>query len=172
MKNFHYKSKVFFWSGLGMLILAGLVWVISGGAKAALADIQSGRAGNDRNGACSSPGCYSEEWSATEITGDAAGFDNVTGGGNAMAFERLREKTTADQLAAPDEERTYETWYAKNMIPELEQWGSTRIKSVGTDAEGVKYIEWNGNNTGPDDGHLISTNNFAVTRWQINGHVH
>ncbi len=64
MKNFQYKSKVFFWSGLVMLMLAGTVWAFNGG----IVKIKSVFAG-EQSGTCSTPGCYSEEWKASEVFG-------------------------------------------------------------------------------------------------------
>jgi hypothetical protein len=58
------KNNVMLWSGLIMLILAGIVWVANGGTgriKKAFA--------TDQSGTCSTAGCYSEEWTAMEVMG-------------------------------------------------------------------------------------------------------
>lgn len=62
-KNYR-KTKVFFWSGLIMLVLAGGVWAIGGG----FGRIKEALANNDA-GTSDAPGHYSETWTATEAFG-------------------------------------------------------------------------------------------------------
>jgi hypothetical protein len=64
-KNFHYRSKVLFWSGVSMLVLAGLVWLANGG----IGKIKTAFATDQGASSCSTAGCYSEQWSASQVFG-------------------------------------------------------------------------------------------------------
>jgi len=117
---------------------------------------------------------FSEVWTATEITGDAAGFDDVVGGGSALDFVRLYETTSASSIVSPNEPITFINWYFKGAVGELIQRGNALGYIVGTpttDEMGVKHINW-GTHGSLDTGRLLTGNEFQVTKWVINGHLH
>jgi hypothetical protein len=168
--NLERKGKVFLWTGVIMLALAGGVWVANGG----IGRIKTALAG-EQTGTCGDPGCFSEEWIANELTGDAHGFDRVIGGSVLSTFERTRETSDYDQLeGSRDDSITLESWYLKGAVEELNRWGiaaGAQSRATTTDPDGVRHFYWI--NGGNGAGHASSDGvTMTVTGWKVNGHVH
>ena len=154
-----------------MLALAGGVWAANGGVgriKSALADT--------RTGTCSDPGCFSEEWKATELTGDAFGFDGTLGGNVLTAFERIRETTNYDQLVGGATTfHSYDTWYIKGFCQELIDWDTANSRVTSTATNNGDYacdIDYKTGKSGNQTGHMVADETAIVTGWRVDGHVH
>jgi hypothetical protein len=157
MKNFQYKSKVFFWSGLVMLMLAGTVWAFNGG----IVKIKSVFA-NELSGTCTNPGCYSEEWKANEILGDVSGYDS-SGEGVGVVTRRYSIVITnagggADRLL--DNGTVDDSFNGKTL------------EYFAVPGSGASTLSGNG---------VVSSNGLLyqyvnrpnmVVGWKVNGHVH
>lgn len=71
-KDYPKWGKVLFLSGVIMLVFSGILWFANGGYlkfnKAKAVDT-SGCGGSSTN-----PGCFTEEWDATQVVGEANGY--------------------------------------------------------------------------------------------------
>ena len=126
-------------------------------------------------------GEYSEIWEATEVTGDAHGYDALIGDNRASTFERVKEVSSRNQLSTPNTDMiTHDSWYIKGAIEELIRWGianrsgGTCNFSYTTDpSTNIPMLRW-GTCGGTSNGHLISNSSskVRVTGWKVNGHMH
>lgn len=166
------KTGVLFYSSIVLLLAAGAIWFfngLDGKIKLIVAHEQDPTAG-------SNPGDFSEEWIATEVTGDATGWDNLVGSGSAFTFQRIREISSISQLTNPKEKITYETWYVKGAVDELIRFGRAKGRicdtCATTDTDGITRIDW-GDHQSHRDGHLGAADySMIVTKWKVNGHIH
>ncbi len=163
MKNFQYKSKVFFWSGIIMLVVAGGVWAATGGIGRALRAYADAETGTDSN-----PGSYSEKWLANEIFGlyrfglyDDEGIDN-----NGWAGVTGKRDCTVTATPYPGEDRYYSSNLVGNNSTSITDSNYCGYKTTAF-YEGVNPPA---NHIG--EGALDPVHNMTVTEWIVNGHVH
>lgn len=162
MKNFQYKGKVFFWSGVIMLVVAGGVWAASGGIGRVLrayADAQ--------NGTCIGAGCYSEEWKADEVLGDVSGFDY---GGTAVKMVTKRYGIRVTRAGGG----------VTNLLSDAsvdDAFSGQTFEYFAVPGSGASIVQNGGDNVRSNNGALLEygpngSNTPVVVSWTVNGHVH
>jgi hypothetical protein len=92
MRNLRSKSNVLFWSGLIMLVIAGVTWVTNGGIGKIKKALATGQVGT-----CSTAGCYSEEWTAGEVMG----LYRVVGGDGGVLHDNAWQSVAGDRVCGP-----------------------------------------------------------------------
>ena len=170
--NLERKGKVFLWTGVVMLAIAGGVWVANGGIgriKTALANDQGATS-------CSTPGCFSEKWTANEIFG-VYRFAYTDYGMTNRDTGRLNDNpwatVTGTRLCNDIETGTG----GKHLPNTVSPWATGTGSSSCTYRSQSTISNDGGTSTVYGYGFLDSStsdtaNTPIVTVWEVNGHVH
>lgn len=169
MKNFQYKSKVFFWSGLVMLVLAGGVWAASGGIGRVLRAYAT-----PQGDSTSTPGSYSEKWTANEIFGVyrfAYTDFNMTNRDAGRLNDNPWTNVTGTRFCNDMETGAGGGYLTNTVSPWATATGSAsctyRSRSVLT-SNGGASLGYGFLDSSTQD----TANTPIVTVWEVNGHVH